>query len=388
MLLLVIGLSLFFSTGYLQAAESDTGPPFRDLDVTDESFRYVRFLQSREIINGYPDGTFQPYGPLTRAEAAKIIITSIDPPLDLPVNLPEEPSYSDVSPEHWAYPYIETATSLGLLTGYPDGTFQPQRQLTRAETAMILFRIYGVDYQWSGASLAVDLPQWAYDAVNSIIDAGLMGTDAEKRFQPDWPATRVEFARAFALLHTIHEDWRLVPLKATLVPKTGVVQVQKPGQKPVTVSGPIELAVDDLIITGNKAEAEIRFEDGSGMLLQPNSEMKVLKLVGSLFILPDGSAASAVEDLEVQFLRGTMFGALASRGVEGEALLQEAGAGNWTRFPLLALAGDDWAAAGYADHAALTTKVAQVEPIDENSEAFKQLPPVEAAAVEESQGKS
>lgn len=203
-----------------------------------------------------------------------------------------------------------------------------------------------------------------------------MGVDAENRFYSDWPATRVEFARALALLHTMHEDWRIVPLKATLWPKAGVVQLQKPDQKPVKVSGPIVLAVDDIVITGTKGEAEIRFEDGSGLLLKANSEMKVQKLIGSLFIMPDGSEASAVEDLEVQFFKGTMFGALATRGIDAEALLQDAGAGNWAMFPLLALAGDGWEALGYSIDATLAAN-GQVAPIDidPDSEAFKQLPP-------------
>lgn len=368
--LLMISLALPLIAGPLYAAESDTVPSFQDLDLSDENLRYVKFLQNRGIIDGFPDGTFRPYQPLTRGEAAKILVAVTGAPLQVP----EEPTYSDVPKEHWAYPYIETATRLGLLNGYPDGTFQPGRQLTRAETAVILYRLYGIDYMWSGDSPAVDLPQWAYEEVNCIIDAGLMGVDAEKHFQPDWPTIRVEFARAIALLYTIHEDWRLVPLKATLRPKAGVVQVQKYGQPPQKVLEPTVLEVGDLVITGTNAEAEISFEDGSGFLLQANSEMKIHKLVGSLFILPDGAEASSVEDLEVHFSKGTMFGALATRGLGPEELPQTAGAVHWFKFPLLALAGEGWEGVGYSANATLTAR-GKIAALDSDVDAFKELPP-------------
>lgn len=151
LVLIILSLLLLDSINPVQAGEEKA---FIDLDVSDENYRYVKFLQNRDIIKGFPDGTFRPFGPLTRAEAAKMTVTAINPPLDLP----EEPSYADVPFEHWAYPYIETATKLGFLTGYPDGTFQPERQLTRGETAVLLYRIYGTDYRWSENSLAVDLP--------------------------------------------------------------------------------------------------------------------------------------------------------------------------------------------------------------------------------------
>ncbi|NLC78023.1 MAG: hypothetical protein GX750_10470, partial [Clostridia bacterium] len=375
---ILIVLTLLLTLGLPGAAEplqaaGEPVSPFSDLAPSDENYRYVKFLQNKGVINGFPDGTFQPYGSLTRAEAAKMLVTAAG----LPLQSTGHPTYSDVSPDHWAYPYIETATHLGLLTGYPDGTFQPQRQLTRAETAVILYRTYGTDYQWSGDPLAVDLPAWAAGPASSIIDAGLMGIDEEKRFQPDWATPRVEFARALALLHTLHDNWRIVPLKATLWPKTGGVQLQKPGQQPVSVTQPAVLAVDDVVITGSRGEAEIRFEDGSALLLTANSELKVQALVGSLFILPDGTEGSAVEDLQVQFLKGSMFGALATRGVDPETLLpQTAAAGNWSMFPLLALAGDNWEAVGYSANATLAANgnIDDMD-IDPDSEAFKKLPP-------------
>lgn len=371
--LVFFAMLIFFTSWFLgpvqqaQAAE-EPASSFSDLDTSDENYPYVKFLQNRGIIDGFPDGSFRPLGSLTRGEAAKMLMVAVGEE----GYLPDTPSYPDVSNDHWAFPYVEGATQKGYLTGFPDGSFRPDGLLTRAETALILYRVYGVDYEWMNEPLVTDLPPWAYDAINGIIDAGLMGIDDDGFFQPDADTTRMEFARAFALLHTIHDDWRFVPLQATLVPKDGQVQLGRDGRNLERITRPSLLAVGDLIIVGPNAEAEIQFEDGSGMLLQPNSELKVQKLLGNLFILPDGTTASAVDDLEVEFLKGSMFGALATRGVDPEAMALNETATIWNSLPLLAMGNDNWEAIGYASDAVLGAS-SQVQPI--GSPAVGNLPP-------------
>ena len=85
------------------------------------------------IVDGYPDGTFRPDAPITRAEMAKII--SLFAKLDK-----SESRFSDIA-GHWAERYIELAAGNGWIEGYPDGTFGPQRNITRAETATMINRV-------------------------------------------------------------------------------------------------------------------------------------------------------------------------------------------------------------------------------------------------------
>ena len=87
------------------------------------------------IVDGYPDGTFRPDAPITRAEMAKII--SLFAKLDK-----SESRFSDIA-GHWAERYIELAAGNGWIEGYPDGTFGPQRNITRAETATMINRVLG-----------------------------------------------------------------------------------------------------------------------------------------------------------------------------------------------------------------------------------------------------
>ena len=101
----------------------------------------VTELQRLGLIEGYPDGTFKPDRPITRAEIAKIFsIAKTD-------TYPDDtdlPSFSDIS-GHWAEDYIIRGAALGLILGYPDGTFAPDQDITYAETAALCTRLIGYD---------------------------------------------------------------------------------------------------------------------------------------------------------------------------------------------------------------------------------------------------
>ncbi len=100
---------------------------FPDVDTGKWYARAVSYLFNYDIISGYPDGSFRPDAPVTRAEAAKI--SSKFDKLDLS----GENVFSDVPASHWAKPFIESATRKGWLVGYGDGTFHPDSFITRAE---------------------------------------------------------------------------------------------------------------------------------------------------------------------------------------------------------------------------------------------------------------
>lgn len=85
------------------------------------------------IVNGYPDGTFRPNAPITRAEMAKIIalFAKLDKTAD---RFPDAVG-------HWAEAYIRLAAGNGWIEGYPDGTFRPNQSITRAETVTMIDRV-------------------------------------------------------------------------------------------------------------------------------------------------------------------------------------------------------------------------------------------------------
>ena len=85
-------------------------------------------------MKGYPDATFRPDGKITRAEFAQMI-KSIDK-----ANTADMP-FADAK-GHWAEPAIAQAYANGRITGYPDGTFRPDNQITRAEAVTVFNKLY------------------------------------------------------------------------------------------------------------------------------------------------------------------------------------------------------------------------------------------------------
>lgn len=104
-------------------------------DIKDGAWccRAVATLTNAGVINGYTDGTFRPNAPITRAELATIIARFAK----LDVNTK---TFSDIT-GHWAQKNIELAVGNGWINGYEDGTFRPNKNITRAETFAMINRV-------------------------------------------------------------------------------------------------------------------------------------------------------------------------------------------------------------------------------------------------------
>ena len=98
---------------------------------TDDHFAYII---------GYPDGTVQPNGQITRAEATTIFFRLLTEE-SRSVNLTKTNGYTDVASDAWYNTAVSTMAKAGIVDGYPDGTFGPQRNITRAETATMINRV-------------------------------------------------------------------------------------------------------------------------------------------------------------------------------------------------------------------------------------------------------
>ena len=106
---------------------------YTDVKAGDWFNNAVSTLSNAGIINGYPDGTFRPNAPITRAEMAKVIAMFAE--LDK-----DSEGFKDIA-GHWAEAYIKLAAGNGWIAGYPDGTFRPNQDITRAETMTMINRV-------------------------------------------------------------------------------------------------------------------------------------------------------------------------------------------------------------------------------------------------------
>lgn len=98
-------------------------------------------------VSGYEDGTVRPNNPITRQEAAKVIAEAFKYK-----GVEHGKRFTDADKiGSWARNYINVITNKGVITGYPDGSFGPTRNLTRAETVVMLGRVAGDIYNEAGA---------------------------------------------------------------------------------------------------------------------------------------------------------------------------------------------------------------------------------------------
>ncbi|WP_249865278.1 chitobiase/beta-hexosaminidase C-terminal domain-containing protein [Paenibacillus konkukensis] len=130
-------------------------------DVSSRKQDDVAFFTSAGIIDGYPDRTFGGDKGLTRAEFV-VIMSRV---LKLDIQETGEASLSDVS-GHWAEKYINAFTKAGYVDGFPDGTFQPDSEMTRAQAVVLINRVIGKEKQDLPAAFS-DLPSdhWAYQDI-------------------------------------------------------------------------------------------------------------------------------------------------------------------------------------------------------------------------------
>jgi len=98
----------------------------------------VSVLTQLGVVSGYPDGTYKPGNIVTRAEMAVIVVRA----LGLADYAIGTSNFSDMG-GHWSNPYVAYATSLGVIAGYPDGTFKPDKTVSYDEAATMLVAALG-----------------------------------------------------------------------------------------------------------------------------------------------------------------------------------------------------------------------------------------------------
>ena len=117
------------------AEPEESSGNFPDVQETHWAAGNIAAAKSLGWINGYPNGNFGANDFITRAEAAAILCRFTDPEV---VNANK---FSDID-GHWAQGFIETLASLGNLNGYPDGTYRPNANITRAELVTMINAVF------------------------------------------------------------------------------------------------------------------------------------------------------------------------------------------------------------------------------------------------------
>lgn len=155
-----------------------TPPPLE----TEEHFAYLF---------GYPDGTIHPNASITRAEVAAVFYRLLTDEARA-FCWSETNRFTDTDPNRWYHISVSSLTSAGILAGYPDGTFGPDKPITRAEFASIAMRFVKASVP-GGADRFSDIAEsWAREEINAAAALGIVSGYPDGTFRPQQPITRAE----------------------------------------------------------------------------------------------------------------------------------------------------------------------------------------------------
>ena len=165
-------------------------PSTPTVEIPDDDALGLNTTDHFAYIVGYGNGEVRPQNNITRAEVATIFFRLLtDDVRD--ENLTKTNSYSDVAATSWYNTAVSTLSSMGIITGYPDGTFRPNAAITRAEFAAIAAR-FDNDGDKTAAKFSDIATHWAKDEISIAYNNGWITGYPDGTFGPQRDITRAE----------------------------------------------------------------------------------------------------------------------------------------------------------------------------------------------------
>ncbi len=197
---LVLILSI---TMILGATTLSFGAGYRDIDSSNWAYEAVNAMSDKTIVKGYPDGTFKPTNTVTYGEFIKMALISATG---------KDVGNSDS--ENWALNYYNTALDLGYFTGYDIAKEKLDSKITRAHMALIISSILGdikienYDEIQKGITDITAQTEYEYDITKSY-GAGILTGYTDDTFRPEKTLSRAEAATVIYRL--VDESKRVLP---------------------------------------------------------------------------------------------------------------------------------------------------------------------------------
>jgi hypothetical protein len=219
---------------------------FSDVALSHPNFVAISYLKNEGVIKGYDDGSFKPEQLVNRAEALKIILEGNK------VEIPEvsdiaETGFSDVAFADWFSKYVVAGKNLGIISGNPDGTYAPARNVARSEFIKILLNTNGFNPEkWQGQQLFSDVPAdaWFTPYMNYAGQAGLVTADENNNLDPSKQLTRAEVAEIYYLMTVIRNGGDSQFLLNQAETQMAQIEIYISAQDPISAKRAAELSVD------------------------------------------------------------------------------------------------------------------------------------------------
>lgn len=203
---LLIAIFLFTNAAGAGPAFAASESPFTDVPQDSPYYQAIENLRVLGIINGYPDGTFKPGNTVNRAEAVKMIMNSAKmyPSAGLYYT-----GFPDVPIDAWYAKYVLYGFSLSIIGGNPDGTFAPGRAVNKAEFVKMLLKTFKADlsqHQNLSQVLSADTTTdaWYAPYFSYARTTGLIYPNLKNELEPEKFLTRAECAEIIYKMYTLY----------------------------------------------------------------------------------------------------------------------------------------------------------------------------------------
>jgi S-layer homology domain len=179
-----------------KGATAQNAPTFKDVPDNYWAKPFIDKLSQEEIIKGFPDGSFQPDKPVTRAQFAAIVSKAFNQDV-----VKGKRSFSDVAAKYWAIAAIDKAFTTGFMSGYTGGLFKPEQEIPKVQALVSLSS--GLRLTPTGDTAktlatfrdASEIPDYAKDKIAAATQKSLVVNYPKVDFlNPEESATRADIA--------------------------------------------------------------------------------------------------------------------------------------------------------------------------------------------------
>ncbi len=198
----------YFSGWFLNGSKYNFSTPVTsDITITAEFTKYAPVnpvpptVEEKDLafnttdhfayVNGYPNGTVQPEGNITRAEVAAILYRVMDAKC-VEKYATDKNTFADVDAFKWYNTYISTLANAGVIVDSANGYFRPNEAITRAELAAMIAQFAKVDLTKSVSFNDVLANHWASKEIAIAAKMGWINGYPDGSFRPDATITRAE----------------------------------------------------------------------------------------------------------------------------------------------------------------------------------------------------
>ncbi|SDI25376.1 S-layer homology domain-containing protein [Alteribacillus persepolensis] len=171
------------------SAHSTEAATYTDISEDFWAKESIDYLADKGVISGYPDGSFQPNRPISRSQAASMLVSA----LGLDTSERPDGGFTDVSDNHHRYDIINTVNDAGIIRG-SNGEFRPAESITRAQMAAVIRRSFDMEESKEEMFTDVAPDYWSFTDISTIAANGIASGYEDGTFRPGNHTTRAQFS--------------------------------------------------------------------------------------------------------------------------------------------------------------------------------------------------